>query len=72
MCQYKYEGIIKALKYAEFTGQSVNVGLNRDDEAINIEGIIKKVDDYDFTIILEETGEKEEIPVSEVEYVEYS
>ncbi|MCR4435872.1 MAG: hypothetical protein QHH06_09180 [Clostridiales bacterium] len=72
MCNDKYEGIIEALEYAEFTGQSVNVGLNRGGKAVNIEGIIKKVDDDDFKIILEETGEKKKIPISEVEYVEYS
>lgn len=68
----KYEGIEEALEFAEFTEQSVNIGLNKDGEAKNIEGVIQDVDDDEFTILSEETGEEEEYDISEVEYVEYS
>ncbi|OLN25861.1 hypothetical protein [Desulfosporosinus metallidurans] len=68
----KYEGITEALEYAEDAGQSVNVGLNRESEGVKIEGIIKKVGKYSFRILLEETGEIDTVPISEVEYVVYS
>jgi hypothetical protein len=67
----KYEGITEALEYALFTCQPVNVSLNRG-EVVKREGIINKVDDDYFHILLDETGEKESVDISEVEYVEYS
>ncbi|MGE5629751.1 MAG: hypothetical protein ACM3TR_01495 [Caulobacteraceae bacterium] len=71
MSEEKYKGIIKALAYAMLTEQSVNVALNRG-ESIKVEGVIKKVDEDSFKILSEETGEKERVAISEVEYVEYS
>jgi ribosome maturation factor RimP len=67
----KYSGIRRALKLAKKTGQSVNVGLNRGQEAQKIEGVIKKVEDDEFRILLE-SGLRETVPIEEVEYVEYS
>ncbi|KJR46202.1 hypothetical protein UF75_3406 [Desulfosporosinus sp. I2] len=72
MSHEKYEGITEALEYAEDTGQSVNVGLNRGGEGVKIEGIIKKVGENFFRILLEETGQIDTVAISEVEYVEYS
>jgi hypothetical protein len=71
MINDKYVGIRRALELAKLTGQSVNVGLNRGGEGVKIEGIITAVYDYKFHIHLE-TGEKEIVNMSEVEYVEYS
>ncbi|KQL44809.1 hypothetical protein AN963_25970 [Brevibacillus choshinensis] len=71
MSKEKYDGIKEALEYAEYTGQSVNVGLFRGGEGVKIEGFIEKLFDYSFRIRLE-TGELDRVKYSEVEYVEYS
>lgn len=72
MCNNVYEGILEALEYAKLTCQSVNIGLNRKNTAVKIEGVVKKVYENTFLIKLEESSELDTVPVSEVEYVEYS
>lgn len=71
MSKEKYEGIKKALEYAKLTGQSVNVGLNNGGEGVKIEGVIKGLYKDSFRIRLD-SGEKDTIAISKVEYVEYS
>jgi hypothetical protein len=71
MSKRKYTGIRRALKLAELTGQSVNVGLNRAGEGVKIEGVIEEVYEDSFRIQLE-TGGNETVDLSEAEYVEYS
>jgi ribosome maturation factor RimP len=71
-----YKGIRRALEFAEQTGQSVNVFLNRGDEGEKIEGVIKEVDKSTFRIrLLLDSGQLdgyETIAIPKVEYVEYS
>lgn len=69
-------GILEALKYAMLTCQSVNIGLNRRNQAEKIEGVVKKVYENHFHIALADEPLPFEhdatFPISEVEYVEYS
>ncbi|MBP0723658.1 hypothetical protein J5Y03_00485 [Bacillus sp. RG28] len=72
----KLKGIRKALEYAEVTGQSVNVFLNRGPDGEKIEGVIKEVGETKFRIQLlldtNKLDDYETIHISNVEYIEYS
>jgi hypothetical protein len=75
----QYAGIIDALKMAMYTGQPVNVGLNRHGEDDSVRGVIEKVQSDRFVIQLEPnvmthlTGvTRETVSINEVEYVNYS
>lgn len=73
----RLHGIRVALELAMLTRESVNVGLNQGGQPLKIEGVILRVFEKTFRILLEDGNDEADIPattvpIADVEYVEYS